>query len=232
MTRLLRRLIPFATLAFLPGCGGGDGYEINTHRIGLPQSEIDARLAAADRCEGLGLKIPSEAYSKCFFSGLHQNAAATGSADQSGLTVPPPQEAPSQVNSPPEQGLTSEIPLRRVGDTYFIPVSINGRLTLDFVVDSGASDVSIPADVILTLMRTGTIQEADFIGKQSYRLADGSVVPSITFRIRSLKVGDHEIGNVLGSVAPLSGALLLGQSFLGRFKSWSIDNNRHVLRLD
>jgi hypothetical protein len=33
-------------------------------------------------------------------------------------------------------------------------------LKVDFIVDSGASDVSIPADVVLTLIRTGTIKKA------------------------------------------------------------------------
>ena len=57
-------------------------------------------------------------------------------------------------------------------------------------------------------------------------------VKSKTFRIRSLKVGDKVIENVQGSVASVNGSLLLGQSFLGRFKSWLMDNTRHVLVLE
>jgi hypothetical protein len=52
------------------------------------------------------------------------------------------------------------------------------------------------------------------------------------FRIRSLKVGDQVLENVLGSEAPASAILLLGQSFLSRFRSWSIDNQRKVLVLE
>jgi hypothetical protein len=62
------------------------------------------------------------------------------------------------------------------GGIYHVPVVINDTLKLDFIVDSGASDVSIPADVALTLMRTGTIKESDFIGTEKYGLADGSTV--------------------------------------------------------
>lgn len=40
------------------------------------------------------------------------------------------------------------------------------------------------------------------------------------------------IENVKGSVSPAAGSLLLGQSFLQRFKSWSMDNNKHVLVLE
>jgi clan AA aspartic protease (TIGR02281 family) len=116
--------------------------------------------------------------------------------------------------------------------TYVVPVTINDAITLDFTVDSGASDVAIPIDVVKTLIRTGTIRDTDVIGKKTYVLADGSKVKSLTFRIRSLKVGDRVVQNVVGSVAPASGTLLLGQSFLGRFRSWSIDNSRHALVLE
>jgi clan AA aspartic protease (TIGR02281 family) len=115
------------------------------------------------------------------------------------------------------------------GGVYAVPVLINGAITLDFVVDSGAADVSIPADVVSTLIRTKTLKASDFIGRQTYVLADGSKVPSQTFLIRSLKVGDRVIEDVTASVASASGSLLLGQSFLSRFKSWSVDNTKHAL---
>jgi aspartyl protease family protein len=116
--------------------------------------------------------------------------------------------------------------------TFKVPVLINGVIELHFTVDSGASDVSIPADVVMTLLRTGTLKESDFLGTKTYVLADGSTVPSPTFRIRTLKVGDRIIENVIGAVADIKGSLLLGQSFLGKFNSWSIDNGRQVLLLD
>jgi TPR repeat protein len=118
------------------------------------------------------------------------------------------------------------------GGVYKVPVLINSAIVLNFVVDSGSADVSIPADVVTTLMRTGTITQADFIGARTYTLADGSKTSSRTFRIRSLKVGEVVLENVVGSVANREGDLLLGQSFLGRFKSWSIDNAKHALVLE
>ena len=84
----------------------------------------------------------------------------------------------------------------------------------------------------MTLVRTGTIANSDFLGTQQYQMADGSTVPSQQFVIRSLKVGDRTLENVTGSVAPVKGTLLLGQSFLRRFKSWSIDNQKEALLLN
>ena len=118
------------------------------------------------------------------------------------------------------------------GGTFTVPVLINDVLTLHFVVDSGAADVTIPADVAMTLNRTGTIKPSDFIGSQKYQLADGSVIDSAQFIIRSLKVGDQIVENVRGSIGDAKGSLLLGQSFLEKFKSWSMDNASHELVLE
>jgi len=40
-----------------------------------------------------------------------------------------------------------------------VPVKINGAVTLNFVIDSGLADVSVPADVVLSLIRTGMPSE-------------------------------------------------------------------------
>jgi clan AA aspartic protease (TIGR02281 family) len=127
---------------------------------------------------------------------------------------------------------TSTVTLKREGGIFVVPVQVNGAITLDFAVDSGASDVSVPADVFSTLARIGTIKPEDIIGKQSYTLADGSPSQSVTFIIRSLKVGDYTVENVKGSVAPAQGMLLLGQSFLEKFSTWSVDNSTQSLRLE
>jgi hypothetical protein len=60
---------------------------------------------------------------------------------------------------PPNQNTSSgaELPLKKDGGTFVVPVQINGAITLNFTIDSGAADVSVPADVFSTLTRTGTI---------------------------------------------------------------------------
>lgn len=159
-----------------------------------------------------------------------KNAVAP-SAPKVSFPVTPPSLKPQLLERPSLGDVSISIAMRRKGGTYVVPVLINNAITLDFVVDSGAADVSIPADVVLTLIRTGTINSGDFIDKRTYRLADGSTMPSTTFRIRSLKVGGRVVENVTGSVAPATGSLLLGQSFLSRFNSWSVNNSRHELVL-
>src|SRR5208337_746834 len=82
------------------------------------------------------------------------------------------------------QVLAIEIPLQKQGGVYVLPVRINSVITLNFILDTGASEVTIPADVALTLMRSGTISEKDFLPGQKYRLADGSILKGSRFKIR------------------------------------------------
>jgi predicted aspartyl protease len=123
------------------------------------------------------------------------------------------------------------VAMERGGGVYVVPLRFNGAITLNAIIDSGAADVSIPADIVSTLIRTKTLSDQDFLGVQTYVLADGTKVPSPRFLIRSLRVGNKTLENVTASIAPVNADILLGQSFLGRFKSWSVDNDRHVLIL-
>ena len=120
----------------------------------------------------------------------------------------------------------------RQAGVFWVKGIINGVLPLDFGVDSGATEVTVPENVVSTLLLSGTLTSHDFIGQVARVLADGTEVPSTTFRIGSIKIGDAIAYNVLGSVSSPKGDLLLGQSFLGHFKHWSIDNSTHELILD
>jgi clan AA aspartic protease (TIGR02281 family) len=130
-------------------------------------------------------------------------------------------------NSP----LETRIPLLKMSGGLIAPVVINNALKLNFIVDSGASDVSIPADVFASLVQANTVTQADITGNRNYKNADGEVFQSKTFVIRSLKIGNIEAPRVQAKVSPSNAPPLLGQSFLKRFKSWSIDNSTQELIL-
>ena len=133
---------------------------------------------------------------------------------------------------PSREGGAKEVALEHYGGTFRIPVLINDVMLQHFVVDSGASHVTIPEDVAMSLLRAGTIDESDIGSEGTCVLADGSEARCDEIRIRKLKVGNHVVQNVDGRIVGVQGDLLLGQSFLRRFKSWSIDNNRQVLILE
>ncbi|MFZ1536213.1 MAG: retropepsin-like aspartic protease [Chromatiaceae bacterium] len=124
--------------------------------------------------------------------------------------------------------LAEEVRLVKDGGVYHLPVKINDAIELKFVVDTGAADVLIPADVVLTLMRTGTISKSDFLGKGSYQMADGSLAEHANFNLRSLQIGSHLIRNIHASIGSVEGSLLLGQSALEQLEPWRMETKRGV----
>ena len=81
---------------------------------------------------------------------------------------PTPRE---RVATPPPNGhhnssASISVAMKMEGGIYVVPVLINDAITLNFVVDSGAAHVSIPADVVMTLMRTETIKNTTFSGNK------------------------------------------------------------------
>lgn len=141
--------------------------------------------------------------------------------------------APSTARRPlsQSQASASEVPLVRNGGVYTVPVQINGAITLDFIVDSGAAEVNIPADVVMTLIRAKTIALSDFLPGATYVLADGTRLEGARFTIRMVRIGDHVIQNVSASIGDVKSQLLLGQSVLERLGRWSLDTRRGVMVL-
>jgi hypothetical protein len=142
-------------------------------------------------------------------------------------------EQPNFGASPPLH-TTSEDEITLVGTEgggYLVPVSVNGLPPINFRLDTGADIVALPAEVVFTLLRTGTLRSTDFIGNTSLVMADGRELPSFKFRIRELRVGQHLIPDVVGTANSALTDPLLGGSFLSRFASWTIDNQRNVLVL-
>ena len=125
----------------------------------------------------------------------------------------------------------TEILMVEKNGVFTVPVKINGVLELQFIVDSGTAEVQIPADVILTLTRTGTIAPADFVSEPTEQATDQSAMPSKRLIIHRLELADHRIENVPATVGPPQGRLILGQAALKRLPAWAIDNEQHVLMI-
>lgn len=124
------------------------------------------------------------------------------------------------------------IQLQQLHGIYMVPVRVNDTVAIPFVLDSGASEVAIPQDVFLVLLRSGTVNDTDFIGTGTYVMADGSQQSSRQFVLHKMAVGSHIISNVVANVVSVKGDPLLGQSFLSQLPAWTIDNARHALVLN
>jgi len=136
------------------------------------------------------------------------------------------------VQAAPKPMTRTEIPLHRsAGGSYYLPVTVIQTLSVPFALDTGSELIQIPLDVYLVLKRNGTISSGDERGSGAIITADGSSHKEPRFVIHELKVGDRVVTDVLGTVSPANSVPLLGEEFLARLGSYTIDNQRHVLTL-
>jgi hypothetical protein len=115
-------------------------------------------------------------------------------------------------------------------DTYIQYQQIGeGGIGFDLYWRDDATDLHV--ERIATLV-SGSLWSSMTAGASGYAtLADGSSARVRPFRIRTLRVGDYIAYNVFGITTKAGGNYLLGQTFLRRFKSWSIDNEKKLLVL-
>ena len=113
---------------------------------------------------------------------------------------------------------------------FSVDVAINGICCAPFILDSGSSDVSVSPRLFKAMVDGGHVTKDMLIDVTTYQTANG-MTPGVRFHMPPLTLGALTIYNVVGSVSPDSDLLLLGQSFLGHFRSWSIDNQTDELVL-
>src|SRR3954470_19630010 len=121
---------------------------------------------------------------------------------------------------------------KHAGGGFLIPGRVNDAVAVTFILDTGASDVLIPDEVARELESAGKLDRGDFLGTRTYVLADGSKIPSRRILLRQLTVGDVTVSNVTANIGRSGSPPLLGQSFLSKFASWTLDNERNVLVLN
>lgn len=115
--------------------------------------------------------------------------------------------------------------------TYTIKGKVNG-LQLDFIFDTGASDVSLSLTEALFMLKNGYLHEEDILQKQRYSLANGSIEEGTRLLIRVLELDDFVLRNVEASIIHnLNAPLLLGQSALSKLGKIEIDFQTNTLTI-
>ncbi|MGM9818261.1 MAG: retroviral-like aspartic protease family protein [Paludibacteraceae bacterium] len=124
-----------------------------------------------------------------------------------------------------------EIPFTIANGVTKVDCIING-LPLNFVFDTGASDVTISQTEANFMFKNGYLKPKDIIGSQYYQVADGNVAVGTTFLLNKINFGGLELTGVRASVVSNQNApLLLGQTVLQRLGKIEIDNERRVLKI-
>ena len=112
----------------------------------------------------------------------------------------------------PRSGEMLRIPFEKRGDMMVVEVTLNDQVSAPFVVDTGASDVSIPAEVADRL----GIQIGPDTPYRRYTTANGIIAkPVIT--LDSVQAGEARLEQVRASVSSTMGVGLLGGAFFNNF---------------
>lgn len=140
--------------------------------------------------------------------------------DVEAASVLPDSDAAQQ----PEQRI-SEIQMRKMySGIYEVDCAVNG-LHLKFILDTGASSVSISSVEATFMLKNGYLKEKDIKGTNYYSTATGEIREGTVLNLREVRVGEVVLKNIEASVSHTQHApLLLGQSVLERFGTVTIDN--------
>ena len=112
---------------------------------------------------------------------------------------------------------------------YTIPCEVNG-LKLRFVFDTGASDVHLSLLDAAFMLKNGYLSKDDFLGKDSYTMADGSISDNAVVNLKEIRIGNLRIKDVRASISSkINASLLLGQSAIQKIGKYTIDGNYLIL---
>jgi clan AA aspartic protease (TIGR02281 family) len=123
----------------------------------------------------------------------------------------------------PRPGELLRIPFEKRGDVMVVNVTLNDRITAPFLVDTGASDVSIPAHLASEL----GIRVGPDTPYRRYTTANGIIAnPIVT--LDSVQAGEARIEQVRASISSSMQVGLLGGAFFNNF-TFQIDPAANVI---
>ena len=127
---------------------------------------------------------------------------------------------------------TVEVPLRSNGEgSYYITCKANG-FPMEFLLDTGCSDISISSTESNYMKKHGIIKDSDYLGEIRYQNASGDIKTARQINIKSFKIGNLSFSNVKASIVDNANApLLLGQNILSKFGKLEIDHKKTILKI-
>jgi len=126
----------------------------------------------------------------------------------------------------------TKVSMRKEGGVYLVPITVNG-LNLDFIFDTGASNISLSSAEAMVMLRQGQITQDDIVGHQQFQDATGSVSVGTIVLLRTVQIGDITLENVEASIVDnIQAPLLLGQTALAKFGKVTIDYNHNTIEFN
>lgn len=124
------------------------------------------------------------------------------------------------------------VPFIEQGGVKLIDVTINNEFTVKMILDSGCSGTLISIAEAKYLYEKGCITQDDILGTAQSKIADGTIVENMVVRLRELVIGGQIVcSDVIAIVSSNAQApLLLGNEVLNRAPSYSVDNQKKVIK--
>ncbi|MFZ1785377.1 MAG: tetratricopeptide repeat protein [Ferruginibacter sp.] len=121
------------------------------------------------------------------------------------------------------------IQMKSEGGVSIIPCKVNG-LYLNFIFDTGASDVSISLTEATFMLKNGYLENDDILGTSKYFDANGNLNKGVVINLRKIDIGGLILDNVKASIVTnLKAPLLLGQSAINKLGKMQLDLQSNTL---
>ncbi len=123
------------------------------------------------------------------------------------------------------------IHMKKESGTFIIPCKVNG-LALNFIFDTGASQVLISLTEANFMIKNGSLKPEDF-GETVYsQIANGEIVDGTSINIREIEIDGLMLKDVKAIIShTFTAPLLLGQSALERLGKIEIDYKANTLTI-
>ena len=190
-------------------------------------------------------------YKEYLYDGNNQLLSSNWIDCGANTSAPPPQKPPTyEAPVPPDQQYNAPMPPKPMHDApptttatsngltiplksdglggHTIDVTLGTSTSATMLLDTGATIVSIPQDIVAQLISIG---EAVVITQGHFTFADGTTSSKNIIDIGKFTIGGKTIYHVRASVNPVGTPLLLGTNVLNRFGKYSIESTNHQLIL-
>lgn len=117
------------------------------------------------------------------------------------------------------------ISMEKIGNVFYIPGKVNG-VPLEFIFDTGASNVCLSLTEAYFMLKNGYMDESD-LGDTSYsQIANGQIVENTNVRLKEIEIGGLKSYNVPAVIVKnLDAPLLLGQSAIQKLGPIQLNGN-------
>ncbi len=123
------------------------------------------------------------------------------------------------------------IKMKSIGGVSVIPCKVNG-LYLNFIFDTGATNVSISMTEASFMFKNGYLDKNDIIGSSNFLDANGNINEGVLINLKEIEIGATKLFNIRANVIKNNKApLLLGQSAIKKLGEFKIDLQNNTLEI-